>query len=317
MQKSELPFFSVVIPVYNKGPYISRAIKSVLNQSFRNFELIVVCDPSTDNSNAEVEKFDDSRLRVFYRDEPGSGGYAARNLGIKNARAPWIAFLDADDEWYSEHLMKMKDGIGNYPNCTFFTCARVADVKGSQVKDAFSICQDSAPKAIKLLEYLDYCTSGKRPNNTNSVMVKKRLMSSSVWFPEGRCKRSGDLYLWVILMSKAKEMIWLSHVGSISYRDVVGVSKTSVPNIEMFKEMVVELSEELNDKELKELKRYANRLIRTAWFETRRFSRCDAGKLYSHFFWTNKDLRYCVLWSLVSLFPLQMINIAKSIKSAI
>src|SRR5690554_4317093 len=102
-----MPFFSVVIPVFNKEPHVARAINSVLEQTFNNFELIVVCDPSSDNSNFEVEKFEDPRIRIFYRDNPGPGGYAARNLGVEVAKAEWIAFLDADDEWYPWHLSEI------------------------------------------------------------------------------------------------------------------------------------------------------------------------------------------------------------------
>src|SRR5690554_2524745 len=118
------PFFSVVIPVYNKEPHIARSINSVLNQSFQDVELIIVCDPSTDNSNAEVAKFTDPRIRVFHRDEPGPGGYAARNLGIKEAKAEWIAFLDADDEWYLDHLAEMKNLFVDFPNVSVMSCAR-------------------------------------------------------------------------------------------------------------------------------------------------------------------------------------------------
>lgn len=87
--------------------HVARALSSVLRQSFDQFEVIVVCDPSTDNSNDEVRKFVDPRLSVLYREIPGPGGYAARNLGVINSKGAWIAFLDADDEWFDDHLEKM------------------------------------------------------------------------------------------------------------------------------------------------------------------------------------------------------------------
>jgi glycosyltransferase involved in cell wall biosynthesis len=108
---SDNPFFSVIVPVYNKEKYVHRAVSSILNQSYKDFELIIVCDPSTDNSNAEVEKFTDPRIRVFHRDKPGPGGYAARNLGIENSKGQWISFLDADDVWYSSHLDETRKNI--------------------------------------------------------------------------------------------------------------------------------------------------------------------------------------------------------------
>jgi len=98
--------FSVVIPVHNKAPHVARSIQSVLDQTYKNFEMIIINDASTDDSMDEVSKFDDPRIRVFQRNEPGPGGYAARNLGIEKANAEWIAFLDADDVWLSEKLAK-------------------------------------------------------------------------------------------------------------------------------------------------------------------------------------------------------------------
>jgi len=104
---SEIPFFSVVIPVHNKEPHLHNCIKSVLNQTFYRFEIIIINDASNDNSLNEIEKFHDYRIQIIHRKIPGPGGYAARNLGIKIAKAEWIAFLDADDEWTEDHLERM------------------------------------------------------------------------------------------------------------------------------------------------------------------------------------------------------------------
>ena len=71
--KNVIRFISVVIPVYNKGPHIQRSISSVLSQTYKNFELILINDASTDNSLAEIKEFHDSRIRFFERTEPGPG----------------------------------------------------------------------------------------------------------------------------------------------------------------------------------------------------------------------------------------------------
>src|SRR5699024_12061080 len=96
--------FSVIIPVHNKLPHLDRSIYSVLNQTYSNFELLLIDDASTDGSSEKIAEYEDSRIRRFRRDSPGPGGYAARNLGIKEAKYEWIAFLDADDEWKNEYL---------------------------------------------------------------------------------------------------------------------------------------------------------------------------------------------------------------------
>lgn len=103
MEKSD-PKVSVIIPTYNRAHLLlPRAVKSVLNQTFTDFELIIVDDASTDNTKEVVESFNDSQIR-YMRHEQNKGGGAARNTGIEKARGEFIAFLDSDDEWMKEKL---------------------------------------------------------------------------------------------------------------------------------------------------------------------------------------------------------------------
>jgi glycosyltransferase involved in cell wall biosynthesis len=102
---ADIPAVSVVIPLYNKGPYIARALTSVLAQTFQDFEVIVVDDGSTDDGAAVVRGVDDPRIRLIQQENQGVS--AARNRGVKESKAEFIAFLDADDEWLSTHLEKL------------------------------------------------------------------------------------------------------------------------------------------------------------------------------------------------------------------
>jgi glycosyltransferase involved in cell wall biosynthesis len=99
------PMVSVIIPTYNRAHTIGRALRSVLNQTYRNLEVIVVDDGSTDGTRSVVESFDDGRVR-YIRSESNLGATVSRNLGIKSAKADFIAFQDSDDEWLSEKLEK-------------------------------------------------------------------------------------------------------------------------------------------------------------------------------------------------------------------
>tara|TARA_R100000935_G_C2800868_1_gene150399 strand:- start:194 stop:1108 length:915 start_codon:yes stop_codon:yes gene_type:complete len=94
---------SVIIPNYNRAKSLVKSIKSVLDQSFIHFEIIVVDDCSTDNSLIEITKFKDTRLRVF-KLEKNSGAAAARNYGIIKSTAPYISFLDSDDTFEKDFL---------------------------------------------------------------------------------------------------------------------------------------------------------------------------------------------------------------------
>ncbi|MGH9255980.1 MAG: glycosyltransferase family 2 protein [Vicinamibacterales bacterium] len=97
------PKVSVVIPVLNRPVAVRRAIESVLTQTLQDFEIIVVDDGSTDETAAAVQAFADPRIRLTRHERP-RGGSAARNTGIRASSAPYVAFLDSDDEWLPTKL---------------------------------------------------------------------------------------------------------------------------------------------------------------------------------------------------------------------
>ena len=110
---------SIIIPLYNKEKTIQQAIESVLSQSFRDIELIVVDDGSIDNSTSIVEDIDDNRLKLIK--QKNAGPSAARNTGLRNARGEWTVFLDADDELCEGALAVMHD------KCTLYSDADIID----------------------------------------------------------------------------------------------------------------------------------------------------------------------------------------------
>jgi glycosyltransferase involved in cell wall biosynthesis len=93
---------SVIVPLYNKGPYVERAMKSILAQTYTDFEVIVVDDGSTDDGATRVQILSDPRIRLIHQANAGPG--AARNRGIAEAKGELLAFLDADDEWMPDYL---------------------------------------------------------------------------------------------------------------------------------------------------------------------------------------------------------------------
>jgi len=94
---------SVIIPTYNRADTLHLAIKSVLNQTFQDFEIIIVDDASKDNTQEIIRDFNDKRIKYIYH-ELNKGEAAARNTGVKNSSGEYIAFLDDDDEWLPEKL---------------------------------------------------------------------------------------------------------------------------------------------------------------------------------------------------------------------
>jgi len=118
-----VPKVSVIIPTYDRARLVGRAIHSVLNQAYRDFELIIVDDGSSDDTQRIVEGFKDDRIR-FIRHTSNLGGSAARNTGLDLSRGKYIGFLDDDDEWLPEKLekqVKAIEGLGN--NVGLIYCA--------------------------------------------------------------------------------------------------------------------------------------------------------------------------------------------------
>src|SRR5690606_1200231 len=107
-----------VIPLYNKELSVRATIESVLNQSFQDFEIVVINDGSMDSSASVVETISDERIRLVHQKNQGVS--VARNKGIDEARYNWIAFLDGDDLWKKNHLSTIATMIMKYPNDKVF-----------------------------------------------------------------------------------------------------------------------------------------------------------------------------------------------------
>ena len=100
-----MPKVSVIIPTHNRAHLLNRAVQSIFNQTFQDFEIIITDDASTDNTEDLVKSFNDERIQ-YYRHEKNQGGSAARNTSMKHASGEYFAFLDSDDEWLPHKLEK-------------------------------------------------------------------------------------------------------------------------------------------------------------------------------------------------------------------
>lgn len=147
--------FSIIIPLYNKAPYIERAINSVLNQSLQNFEIIVVNDGSSDGGEKIVTTIVDERLKLV--SQKNAGVSAARNKGAKAAKYPYIAFLDGDDTWEKDFLLEMKNLILEYPDAGMYGSNNYFIYPGGKkVKEDFSTLFEGKKRVLSriILGYL-------------------------------------------------------------------------------------------------------------------------------------------------------------------
>lgn len=121
--------FTVVIPSYNREKVVVRAINSVLNQTFQDFEIIVVDDGSKDNTEATIKGVNDSR--VMYIRQENAGACVARNTGIQNARGKYVSFLDSDDVWFPLMLEKQLEQYKSDENVgCVYSRLQIVDGKG-------------------------------------------------------------------------------------------------------------------------------------------------------------------------------------------
>lgn len=130
------PFFSVIIPLYNKEKYLENTLKSVFNQRFVDFEVIVVNDGSTDKSLRILEQFSDDRLKIIQQKNQGVS--VARNTGMKNAKAKNFCFLDADDIWEDIHLQCIYETICKFPEAKMYCSRYITQISASSfIKNKF------------------------------------------------------------------------------------------------------------------------------------------------------------------------------------
>lgn len=117
-QNQRIPFFSIIIPLYNKEDTVERALDSINNQSFKNYEVIVINDGSTDSSVSVAKSYNSINLIIIEQNNQGVS--TARNNGVNAAKARFVAFIDADDEWKPEYLQEMYELIKRYPDAAVY-----------------------------------------------------------------------------------------------------------------------------------------------------------------------------------------------------
>lgn len=194
------PTISVVMPLYNKGNDVGRAISSVLAQTFPEFELIVVDDGSTDHGPEVVASFADPRIVTLRQQNAGVS--AARNTGIARARAPLVAFLDADDEWFPDFLASVAQLRERYAQCDIFATSYLI-FKGEKLSSPRINFLPPRFKEGILDNYFKIAAHSDPPLWTSAVSVTKRAIEAVGGFPVG-VTSGEDLVTWAKLAHRFK-----------------------------------------------------------------------------------------------------------------
>lgn len=193
-QSNESPTISVVIPAYNAAWCVRKAIDSVLAQEFRDFELLVIDDGSTDDTPTVLAPYGDA-IRVVHQHNGGLSN--ARNAGIRESRGEFIAFLDADDWWLPGKLAHQIALLRTQPTVGFVSsAARVEDVDG-RLLNVWACTPCTGP----FLPHL-FGANGDVAGSGSAVMVRRSLFDQAGGFDES-LRSLEDVDMWMRLSAVA------------------------------------------------------------------------------------------------------------------
>lgn len=200
-----LPLISVIVPVYNIIPYLARCVDSISMQSYKNLEIILVDDGSTDGTGALCDELalKDSRIRVFHKENSGSSG--ARNLGIGKANGKYLAFVDSDDYIESDMYEKLYEGISAYG----VKCAQIGrdevDEEGNKLPN---ICEP--PKEAEVISARDFLKELLMHRGDCSFctkLISKDIFDREDFFPLGVLNE--DFHIFVQKLSEIGDIVSL------------------------------------------------------------------------------------------------------------
>jgi len=223
-------FVSVIVPTYNRANLVSETVKSILNQTYKYFELIVVDDGSTDNTEEVIKKFNDKRIKYIKIDNWG-GPAKPRNTGIKKARGEYIAFCDDDDMWLPEKLERQIKAF-QVSNKTAMLYTRFKTIEGDIISNRIF------PKNGKYKSGNIFKSLYLRPFIAcSSVMVKRSVLDQVGFFdtdPNLISKEDADLWLRIALKyiircaDNSPLLLYRIHSQNISYDYVHNMKRSLI-----------------------------------------------------------------------------------------
>ncbi len=192
-----MPAVSIILPTYDRLPYLKEAVASVASQTFGDWELIVVDDGSTDGTIEWLESLDDQRLVIVGRPHSGNRS-AVRNAGIARARASLVAFLDSDDRWAPEKLKRqLAHHAANPSHRWSYTGRTMVDAHGTRMPDAlFTAWQAHSGSIVERILTLEVNIA------LPSVMVERTLLVDAGGFNES-FSVAQDFELWLRLAERS------------------------------------------------------------------------------------------------------------------
>ena len=195
--------FSIIMPLYNKAPYVRKAVESIVGQTFGNWELIVVDNGSTDGSGEIVAEITDSRIRIIrLKENIGPGG--ARNHGVSESTAPWICFLDADDWWEPTFLEEMTRLTERHPDAGIYGTNYYIVKNGRKRVAPIGVDEDFTEGEINYCKV--YAKTLCMPLTSISVAIPRGIFDECGGF-KTHLRLGEDFDLWIRIALKHKVVL--------------------------------------------------------------------------------------------------------------
>ena len=210
-----MPKVSVIIPTYNRASLLKEAIQSVLDQTYTDYEIIVVDDGSNDNTDEVVSKLNQSSGKVRYYYQVNSGRSAARNYGISLAKGEYVAFLDADDKFLPDKLYTEVRALEDNPDYGMaYSYSIAVDENGGRLRGGSRLPRTKLSGRI----YPEMLFFKGTTITTPTVMVRTRVLSEVGGFDETMhiCE---DLDMWRRIARRYKVLQIEEHLSVVRYRN--------------------------------------------------------------------------------------------------
>lgn len=197
---SSTPLISVIIPVYNSIEYLSQCIESVLQQSYKNCEIILVNDGSTDGSGSLCDNFASEYNRIKVVHQENQGAASARNNGVRHSNGDFLMFLDSDDYWVEESLEKIVKELTSHDFKTDIMFLQVAKIRTDGTLTTSKGYNFDAFNVTELVEYI--CTQDKVAVSACLKVINRKIVENGLVFEDGLLAEDIDWFFLMLFKAK-------------------------------------------------------------------------------------------------------------------
>jgi glycosyltransferase involved in cell wall biosynthesis len=212
------PLISIVIPTFNHANYLSKALKSVLHQTYTNWEAIVIDNHSTDDTGKVIDKFNDHRIK--YLKIKNNGVIAkSRNIGIKSAKGDWVAFLDSDDLWTNDKLKTCIESINNQVDLIYH------DLEVTSNRRTFFKGKINKTRQLKKPVLIDLLVNGNGISNSSVIVRKKILIKIGLMDENKELIAAEDYNTWLKISNFTDQFLYIPKKLGFYYIHHEGISQ--------------------------------------------------------------------------------------------